>query len=177
MIAQTPTGTATHGDQMEETSTPPIRKRSGWFMDPHDRIEGEVWHKYHELAIDQLSKECDNHGSHQALSLAVLSIAAQRAQSHHLAFKFLFIHGSSQRNVCFFCGFLLQVTARSEYEELIIQSCRRSTVRITESSEQKMRIHDLPRQSSRTNLLTCRAEFPSCQVCRIPPASNSGRRS
>ena len=71
-------------------------------MDPHDRIEGEVWHKYHELAIDQLSKECNNHGSHQALSLAVLSIAAQRAQSHHSAFKFLFVHASSQRSFVFF---------------------------------------------------------------------------
>ena len=93
-------------------------------MDPHDRIEGEVWHKYHELAIDQLSKECNNHGSRQALSLAVLSIAALRAQSHHLAFKFLFVHAFSQRSFVFWFGFLLLVTARSEYEDLMTQNCR-----------------------------------------------------
>ena len=99
-ITQTPTGTATHGDQMEETSTPPIRKKSGWFMDPQDRIEGEVWRKRREFAIDQRSPECNEHGSHQALSLAVLSIAARQAQSCHLAFK-LFFCSCISSEVCF----------------------------------------------------------------------------
>jgi hypothetical protein len=93
---QTPTGTAMHGDQMEETLRPPTRKKSGWSMGPRDRIEDEVWHRYDEPAIDQRSPECNKHGSHQALSLAVLSIAAQWAQSHHLAFKVSYVHA--------FCG-------------------------------------------------------------------------
>jgi hypothetical protein len=95
-MTQTPTGTAMHGDQMEETSTPPIRKKSGWCTDPEDRTDDEVWHKYHEPATDQRSSERNKPGSHQALSLAELSIAAQRAQSHHLAFKFSSVHA--------FCG-------------------------------------------------------------------------
>ena len=45
-------------------------------MDPQDRIEGEVWRKHRESAIGQLSPESNEHGSHQALSSAVLSIAA-----------------------------------------------------------------------------------------------------
>lgn len=88
-ISQTPTGTATHGDQMVETSTPRTSKKSGWSTGPHGRIDDEVWH---QLADDQRSSECNERGSHQALSLAVLSIAARHAQSHHLAFNFPFVH-------------------------------------------------------------------------------------
>ena len=88
-----------HGDQMEETSTPPIRKKSGWCTGPEDRTDDEVWHKYHELAIDQRSSECNKHGSHEALSLAELSIAAQRAaQSHQLAFKVPFVEANFGRH-------------------------------------------------------------------------------
>lgn len=88
-----------HGDQMEETSTPPIRKKSGWCTGPEDRTDDEVWHKYHELVIDQRSSECNKHGSHEALSLAELSIAAQRAaQSHQLAFKVPFVEANFGRH-------------------------------------------------------------------------------
>lgn len=89
---QTPTGTAMHGDQMEETSKPPTRKKSGWFMGPQDRIEGEVWRKNRELAVDHRSPGCKKHENHQALSLVIMPIAAWQAQSHRLAFKFSSVH-------------------------------------------------------------------------------------
>ena len=88
-----------HGDQMEETSTPRTSKKSGWSTGPHDLIAGEVLHKNHELDTDQRPPECNESGSHQALSLAELSIAAQRAaQSHQLAFKVPFVEANFGRH-------------------------------------------------------------------------------
>lgn len=65
-------------------------------MGPQGRIGGEVSRKNHELAIGQRPPESNKHKRHQALSLAELSIAAQQAQSHHLAFKFSPVHASSR---------------------------------------------------------------------------------
>ena len=92
-----------HGDQMEETSKPPTRKKSGWSTDPHDRTGAEVWRQMYELTVDRRS-ECNEHESCQALSRAALSIVAQQAQSCHLAFKFfvfLFksVHAFPQRSL------------------------------------------------------------------------------
>lgn len=81
---------------MEETSKPQTRKKSGWFTDPHDHIEGEAWGKNRELAIDHRSPGCKTRGNHQALTLVILSIAARQAQSHHLAFKFSSVHAASR---------------------------------------------------------------------------------
>ena len=86
-ISQIPTGTATHGDQMEETSTPPTRRKNGWCTGPRGLIDGKGRHKSDALAVDQRSPECNEHESCQALSWVVLSIVAQQAQSHRLAFK------------------------------------------------------------------------------------------
>jgi hypothetical protein len=79
-------------------------------MDPHGRIEGEVWRKHHKFAIDQRPPECNEHESCQALSRAALSIVAQQAQSCHLAFKFfLSVHAFPQQSLTFvstFCFWL-----------------------------------------------------------------------
>lgn len=85
-------------------------------MDPQDRIEGEVWRKHHEFAVDQRSPERNKHGSHQALPLAVLSIAARGVQSHHLAFKFFIRSCISPAEFDLWLAFFFSGHARSECE-------------------------------------------------------------
>jgi hypothetical protein len=145
-ITQTQTGTAMHGDQMVETSKPPTRKKSGWSMDPHGRIEGEVWRKHHKFAIDQRPPECNEHESCQALSRAALSIVAQQAQSCHLAFKFFFICSCiSSAEFDFRFDILLLVakgmSTKTRRPETVIEVL----CRLLRSSQQKTRIQNSTR--------------------------------